>query len=93
MADKFIWPPQGSHAGIDVGVRRAREHRKGHMTIAHSGLGCDATLDVDAGTVTLVHSGLAAKAHKRDASPRVILLGSIESVDFAKTNLARRGWV
>ncbi|ANS29390.1 hypothetical protein R1CP_23610 [Rhodococcus opacus] len=63
------------------------------MTTTHTGFSCEATLDVDAGTVTLVHSGIAAKAHKKDASPRVIPLGAIESVDFAKTNIARRGWV
>jgi Protein of unknown function (DUF2510)/Domain of unknown function (DUF4429) len=61
--------------------------------MTHMGFGGEATLDVDAGIVSLVHSGVRAKAHKRDASPRVIPLGAIESVDFAKTTVQRRGWV
>jgi hypothetical protein len=63
------------------------------MTITHSGHNCDATLDVDAGTVTLAHCGSLTRAHKKNASPRVIPLGVIESVDFATTNPFRRGWV
>jgi len=61
--------------------------------IVHAGFSCDATLDEDAGTLTLVHSGLAAKKHKRDASPRVIPLGAIESVEFAKSTIVKRGFV
>ncbi|WP_328711062.1 DUF2510 domain-containing protein [Nocardia salmonicida] len=61
--------------------------------IVHAGFSCDATLDEDAGTLTLVHSGLAAKKHKRDASPRVIPLGAIESVEFAKSTMVKRGFV
>lgn len=61
--------------------------------IADAGLSCDATFDAVAGTVTLVHSGLASKKHKRDASPRVIPLGAIESIEFSKPALMKRGYV
>lgn len=59
----------------------------------HTGLSCEAILDVHAGTVTLIHSGVAAKKHKKDASPRTIPLGAIESVEHVKKTFAKRGSV
>ena len=61
--------------------------------LTHTGLSCVASLDLDAGTVTLIHSGLAAQKHKKDASPRVIPLGAIESVEYSKKTMLKRGHV
>lgn len=59
--------------------------------IEYAGLGCTATLDVERGTVTLVHSGIAAAKHKKASSPWVIPLGAIEDVEFVPTTLLKRG--
>lgn len=61
--------------------------------LTHTGLSCVASLDLDAGTVTLIHAGLAAQKHKKDASPRVIPLGAIESVEYSKKTMLKRGHV
>ncbi|MFH5230392.1 hypothetical protein [Antrihabitans spumae] len=49
--------------------------------ISHDGMGCVAALDVDTGTLTLVHSGALARMNNKPETPRVIPLGAIESVE------------
>lgn len=43
--------------------------------------------------MTLVHAGMIVQANKKEASPRVIPLGAIESVEFVNTTLVKRGFL
>lgn len=64
------------------------------MTVTtYKGLGCEAVLDTDAGTVTLTHSGMTVQKHKKKSSPWVIPLGAITDVEFKEKSALARGWV
>lgn len=59
----------------------------------YEGFGCTATLDIEEGTVTLVHAGVTAPKHKKASSPRVIPLGAIEDVEYVPKTLLKRGYI
>ncbi|MCE5290852.1 MAG: DUF4429 domain-containing protein [Nocardiaceae bacterium] len=60
---------------------------------SHKGVGCEAILDTNAKTLTLTYSGMLAPPNKKAASPRVIPLGAIESVEVVQPTLTKRGHV
>lgn len=62
-------------------------------TMVYQGFGCDAVLDLDAGTVTLTHAGKLVQQHKKLSSPWVIPLGAITEVQYKEKSVLARGWV
>lgn len=60
--------------------------------MTYEGLGTTASLDPEAQTITLIHHSRPNLNQKRRASPWVIQLGAIESVEWVEKSALKRGW-
>ncbi|MBM4581438.1 hypothetical protein GS452_28135 [Rhodococcus hoagii] len=55
--------------------------------VTYTGMGSKVTLDSEAQTLTFEHSGMLNSKHRKKASPWVVPLGAIETIEWRETKI------